>query len=252
MRVRDLGILMLSAASLYGAAAAARVTSGEAVVRAMHQRYRNSWYATMKFTQKSTTYNPDGTTKVETWYEEGMLPGKLRIDIGPPSDGNGALVADGKIYSYRHGKLAATRNQLNLLLVLGFDVYRQPPEVTLAQLRQEGIDPAKFHEEVWQGEPVYVVGAAPGDLTSPQFWVEKRRLLFLRIIQPDRRNPGQLDDIHFTGYREQPRGLIAARVEVYSQGKLTFTEDYTEIQTGLKLDPSRFDPENFISPASAK
>ncbi len=53
---------------------AAEIASGDGLVRAMHDRYVKSWYQTLTFTQKSTTYNPDGTTKVETWYEAALLP----------------------------------------------------------------------------------------------------------------------------------------------------------------------------------
>ncbi len=105
----------------------------------------------MTFTQKSTTYNPDGTTKVETWYEAASLPGKLRIDYGTPSDGNGLVLADGNATSLQAGKETSTRPLLNLLLVLGFDVYRQPPEITLGQLKHEGIDAIGINEETWNG-----------------------------------------------------------------------------------------------------
>ena len=66
---------------------AQNIRDGSDVLRAMHDRYKSSWYDTVTFTQKSTTYNPDGTTKVETWYEAALLPGKLRIDIGQPATG---------------------------------------------------------------------------------------------------------------------------------------------------------------------
>jgi hypothetical protein len=80
------------------------VRSGEDVLRAMHDRFAKSWYETLTFTQKSTTYNPDGTSKVDMWHEALALPGKLRIDIGPPSDGNGFLLVDGTLTIFREGK----------------------------------------------------------------------------------------------------------------------------------------------------
>src|SRR6202041_174938 len=126
------------------------IQNGEALVRAMHARYENSWYETTTFTQKSTTYNPDGTTKVATWYEAGSLPGKLRIDFGEPSEGNAAILLDNNAYFFQNGKQTSTRPYMNMLLVLGFDIYRQPLEATLAELKQEGIDVAKFHQEEWQ------------------------------------------------------------------------------------------------------
>jgi outer membrane lipoprotein-sorting protein len=228
-----------------GVAGAADVNSGEAVVSAMHARYEKVWYDTVTFTQKSTTYNADGTTKVETWYEAASLPGRLRIDYGTPSDGNGLVLADGNATSFQAGKETSTRPLLNLLLVLGFDVYRQSAEITLGQLKHEGIDVTKFHEETWDGQPVYVIGADKGDLKSKQFWVEKKRLLFVRLLQPYQRDPSKITDTRFVDYREEGRGMIAARVEVYRDDKMVFTEDYTEIKIGVKLDAGTFDPKQF-------
>jgi hypothetical protein len=81
----------------------AQIQNTEALVRAMHDRYTKSWYGTITFTQKSTTYNDDGTTKVETWYEAAMLPGKLRIDIGPAADGRAYILADGNVTIFEKG-----------------------------------------------------------------------------------------------------------------------------------------------------
>ncbi len=244
MRMR-VGIILAAGLFALGATGAPDIENGEALVNAMHARYENAWYDTVTFTQKSTTYNPDGTTKVETWYEAASLPGKLRIDYGPPSDGNGLVLADGGATSFQAGQETSTRPLVNLLLVLGFDVYRQPPEITLGQLKREGIDVTKLHEESWNGEPVYVVGADKGDLKSKQFWVEKKRLLFVRLLQPYQRDPSKITDTRFVDYREDSKGMIAARVEVYRDDKMVFTEEYTDIKIGAKLDPGTFDPKQF-------
>lgn len=244
MRMR-VGIILAAGLLALGATGAPDIENGEALVNAMHARYENAWYDTVTFTQKSTTYNPDGTTKVETWYEAASLPGKLRIDYGPPSDGNGLVLADGGATSFQAGQETSNRPLVNLLLVLGFDVYRQPPEITLGQLKREGIDVTKLHEESWNREPVYVVGADKGDLKSKQFWVEKKRLLFVRLLQPYQRDPSKITDTRFVDYREDSKGMIAARVEVYRDDKMVFTEEYTDIKIGAKLDPGTFDPKQF-------
>ncbi len=36
------------------------IRGGEGLLREMHDRYKSSWYQTVSFTQKSTTYKPDG------------------------------------------------------------------------------------------------------------------------------------------------------------------------------------------------
>jgi hypothetical protein len=230
-------------------AQAQRLNDGDALLRAMYGRYQSSWYKTLTFTQKSTTYNPDGTTKVETWYEAALLPGKLRIDVGASSENNGYLMTDGTLTVVKAGQITKTRPYVNILLVLGFDVYTQSPEATARVLQAEGYDLSKIHEETWEGKPAYVVGADKGDLKTKQFWVEKDTLLFVRVIEPAPSDPAKIDDIRFTGYRKFGDAWLAARVEVHSEvdGKsaLTFSEDYSDIEISPKLDAAVFDSKQF-------
>jgi len=239
--------VLTSVLLLCGLAHGQQIRNANELLQAMHDRYANSWYRTMTFTQKSTTYNADGSTKVETWYEAGSLPGKLRVDIGPIKDGNGFLLADGHFTIFREGKVTVSRPLVNLLLLLGFDVYCQPSETTVKTLANEGIDLSKFHQENWQGMPVYVVGALEGDLSAKQFWVEKDRLLFVRVFQPARDDPKKFQDIHFTDYRKLEKAWIAARVEVHVADQLVFSEDYSDIHADVKLDPAIFDAKQFAT-----
>jgi hypothetical protein len=223
------------------------IRSGDALLRAMHDRYQSTWYQTVVFTQKSTTYKPDGTNSSETWYEAALLPGKLRIDIGPASDGKGYVLADGTATVFENNKVVRSRPLVNMLLVLGFDVYRQDPETTAKIVTGEGFDLAKLHEDTWDGHPVYVVGAEKGDLKSKQFWVQKDTMLFVRVIEPARADPSKLDDIRFENYKPLAGAWIAERVEVYSEDKKVFSEEYSDIQANVKLDPAMFDREKFAT-----
>src|SRR5437773_11736153 len=147
----------------------------------------------MTFTQKSTRHNDDGTDKSEIWHEAMLLPGKLRIDIGSLADGNGMLVANGALTSYQNGKASDVHPFVHMLLVLGFDVFRQSTQATIDQVKGQGVDLTKLREDTWDGEPVYVVGADKGDLKSKQFWVEKKRSEERRVGKEcrSRRGPEQ-------------------------------------------------------------
>jgi len=239
LRVPLLILLTLSLAH------AGDVRTGEDVLRAMHDRYAKSWYANLTFTQKSTTYNADGTKKVETWHEALTLPAKLRIDIGPPENNDGYLMVDGTLTILKGGKESGTRPLVNMLLVLGFDVYGQAPEATARVVTAEGYDLKKVHEETWEEQPVYVVGAEKGDLQSKQFWVEKKRLLFVRLFEPTQADQGKFQEIRFEDYRPMTGGWVAARVEVYADDKKVFSEEYSDIQSNVKLNPGTFDPTQF-------
>ena len=228
-------------------ARAQQIRNGEDLLRAMHDRYQSTWYQTVTFTQKSTTYKPDGSSSAETWYEAASIPGKLRIDIGPPADGKGYVLVDGNVSIVKDNKVVSTRHSVNMLLVLGFDVYRQDPGKTIEVVKGEGYDLSKLREDTWDGKTAYVVGAEKGDLKSKQFWVAKDTVLFVREIEPARDDAAKSDDIRFTHYQPLAGAWIAAGVEVWSEGKKVFSEDYTDIEPNVKLPEGVFDAEKFAA-----
>ena len=135
---------------------------------------------------------------------------------------------------------AATRN---ILLVIGFNVYRQPAETTLAVLESEHFPLAPMHEETWEGRPVFVIGAAAGDLHSHQLWIDKDRLLFVRSLEPDDRDSTKTVDIRFDNYvKLSGGGWLSERVEIFRDGKLVQREEYSDVRTNMPLDPQIFVP----------
>jgi hypothetical protein len=226
-------------------AKAQEIRDGQSLLTAMHDRYKDTWYESVVFKEKAITIHPDGTSKTEVWDEALVLPGKLRINIGPSSDGNGYIFLDNTLTTFQKGQASGTQHYVHMLLVLGFDVYRQDASTTIDEVKSEGFDLAKIHEEKWDGEDVYVVGAAKGDLKSKQFWIEKKRLLFVRLLQPDGRDARKAQDSRFRGYQKLSKAWISARVEVYTDGKNVFNEDYFDIKADTKVDPALFDPKKF-------
>src|SRR5262245_15384543 len=126
-------LFLIAAACLLTLPAAAyeKISSTNELIAAMQKKYGKSWYKTATFVQETTNIQPDGTSKVETWYEAMSVPGKLRIDFTPVRDANGILFTDGKIFVFKNGKVENTRPFDHPLLILGFDIYRSPAsEVT--------------------------------------------------------------------------------------------------------------------------
>lgn len=224
---------------------AQEIHDGQALLTAMHDRYQGGWYDSVVFKQKSITLNADGTSSTEIWDEALVLPGKLRIDKEPHSDGNGFLFADGALTVFDKGKGNGPRPFVHMLLVLGFDVYRQPAETTIKMVKDRGIDLAQIHEETFEGEPMYVVGAAKGDVKSKQFWVEKKRLLFVRLLEPDQKEPEKIHDSRFRDYQKVGAGWLSERVEFWTDGKMTFREEYFDVKGNVKLAPELYDGSKF-------
>lgn len=230
-------------ASALGATSAPAVTDAESLVRAMQHRYAGSWYRTLSFKQTVKRTNPDGThPPTEVWTEFAEFPGKLRIEFGEPAVGSGAIYAGDSVFVFRDGALTRSAAQRNPLLLLGFDVHVQPPEQTLRLLREEKFDLGRFHESTWQGRPVYVVGAEEGDLKSTQFWVDRERLLFVRLLQPSPQDPTKTSDIRFDAYRPIGGGWIAPEVVFLLDGREVMREDYFDMEVDVPLAPGLFDP----------
>ncbi len=227
-------------------ARADKVKTSEDLIREMQKKYAKSWYKTLTFVQKTTEFHEDGTSKVTTWYEAFSAPGKLRIDFDPVKDGNGILFANYTLYSFKDGKQANSRPFVHPLLLLGFDVYFLPIEETIAKLKDLKYDLSVLREDVWQGRPVYVVGAKAGDLKSRQFWVDKKNLYFVRLLEPTTRDASITQETQFNKYeRVKGGGWIAPEVIFMVNGKTVVSEEYSEIRGGVSLDDKLFDPQHW-------
>jgi outer membrane lipoprotein-sorting protein len=239
-------LLICALLTMSATAQASKVKTSEDLIREMQKKHAKSWYKTLTFVQKTTEYHQDGTSKVSTWYEAFSAPGKLRIDFDPVKDGNGILFANFMLYSFKEGKVVNSRPFVHPLLLLGFDVYFLPVEEVMAKLTQLKFDLSQFREDVWQGKPAYVVGAKAGDLHSRQFWIDKKNLYFVRLIEPGGKDGSLTQETQFNKYeRVRGGGWVAPEVIFMVNGKPVITEEYTEIRGGVALDEKLFDPQHW-------
>ena len=216
------------------------LTSATALIGAMHDRYEGKWYRTLTFVQRNTRYVASGAD-TSTWLEAVRIPGALRIDYEPLAKRNGILFVRDSQFLMANGLVTNATPSVHPLMVLGFDVYADAPERTLARLRSLGFDLDKFRQDTWQGRPAYVVGAAAGDLEARQFWVDRERLVFVRMIQPGR-EPGRASEIRFDDYRPLGGGWIAPTVRFLTADRETFLERYEDVRADVALDDRLFDP----------
>ena len=223
------------------------IRSGDQLLSAMHARYDGRWYRTLTFVQKSTYYRGDGSIlRSETWYEAALLPGRLRIDLGEPSRGNGVLYRADSVYQLQGGRITDRRLDNNELLTLGFDVYTQPQYRTADQLRRKGFNLTLLRTDSLDGRRMYVVGAAKGDSTTNQFWVDAERLLFARALVTQ---GGRTRDIRFERYTQYGSGWVAEEVRVLAGGRMAFHEEYSRVRVDDGLDENLFLPEHWSSAA---
>lgn len=223
------------------APAAATITSAQGLIEAMHDRYAGTWYRTTTFVQRNTRYLPSGAADTSTWLETVRVPGALRIDIGPLAQRNGILFVRDSQFIIGSGQMTQASPSVHPLMVLAFDVYADPPARTLARVKSVGFDLTRMHQDVWQGRPVYVVGALAGDTKTRQFWIDRERLVFVRLLQPDR-DTTKTSEIQFNKYRTLGGGWIAPEVVFLVDGKPNFIERYEELRANPEIPDGMFNP----------
>lgn len=245
--MRYLVLLLCLILLIAPAAYAAKITTTEDLVSAMHKKYAKSWYKTATFVQKTTEIEKDGSKKVSIWYEALSVPGSLRIDFTPVRDGNGILFTDNKIYVFKDGKVDTNRPFVHPLMILGFDIYRLSQADALEKLKGLKFDLSIFREDTWQGRPVYVVGAKQGDLHSAQFWIDKKNLYFVRMIRPAGKDGAQTQETQFNKYVKLGGGWMAPEVIFTVDGKTVTTEEYSDMRADVALDSKLFDPQHWTT-----
>lgn len=233
--------LVLLAAFIGGPGPQRPITTPRELLAAMHARYDGKWYRTLTFVQNNTEHHPDGTIGHSVWKEWLSSPGRLRIEYQPSDSGGGTLISNDSLFFFRHDSLIRALPFVHPLLVLGFDVYMQPVDSTVAQLERRRFDLAVLSEGAWQGCPVWIVGARAGDTRTRQFWVDKERLLFVRLVEPAQRDTAKTADTRFNKYQPLAGGWVAPEVEFLVDGKLQFLEEYTQIQANVAMPAALWD-----------
>jgi outer membrane lipoprotein-sorting protein len=207
----------------------------------MHQRYADTWYETVSFTEQTALRTPADTMVTETWREALLIPGRLRIDVeGAKPKRSIICIEDSEFFV--HGDSVTRLAQRNLLLLMGFDVYRQPVEKTLSVLRAQHFAMAPVRTDMWEGREVYVIGAPKGDLHTRQLWIDRDRLLFVRLVQPNAKDSTKTDEYRFDNYKLEPHGWMSETVIGMSGGKVTLKEEYSNVHINPQLNPAMFVP----------
>jgi uncharacterized protein (TIGR02246 family) len=208
---------MLTAPRAGVSQAAVTPHTGADVLEAMRSAYAGKWFTTLTFVQR-TTVKRDSTTRISTWYESLRSPDRLRIDIENPSDGNGVLYTADSVYVIRAGQIARRAPQGNPFLPFVEGVYTQPLDATRQQLAPYHFDLARMYVSRWRDRPVYVVGAKDSvDLTSPQFWVDRERLVVVRMLVSFGGSMGSaVQDVLLDDYVPVGGGWLATTVTIQS------------------------------------
>ncbi len=91
---------------------------------------------------------------------------------------------------------------------------------------------------------MWIVGAAAGDTTKAQFWVDKERLVFVRGIELRGKN---VIDFRFDKYVAHGGGWVAEEVWQYVNGKPRVHEEYSNVRVNVPLTDAIWDPKQWTA-----
>ena len=228
-------------------------TTGTEVMQRMYSQYTGKWFQTLQFTQENTRYAANGRTERSQWKEYMLVPGRLRIEFMPATGGNGAIYADGNVYSFEGGTLARTTPQVNMLLVLTADIYAQPVATSAKLLTALGVDLTRLRSDMWNNRRVWVVGSTiAADVGSSQFWVDAETWVVLRVIDrgtlPGASGVRPSTEFRLGDYRVLSGVPVVHEIQFLRDGQPFFREQYTDVQVNPALDARLFSASQWSIP----
>ncbi|HEX6747577.1 MAG TPA: hypothetical protein VF092_09840 [Longimicrobium sp.] len=229
--------LLLAACAPAATRSADAIRDPESLIMAMRERYHGQGFRTVVLDQRTTLRRGDEAV-VETWRKYLSAPGHLRIETDP-SRANGVIKTRDSVFVVRDRRLATKAEDYDARMTVAFDVYVQDTRETLDDLKELGFLPGTVRTAEWEGEPAYVLSANDTAGRTHQVWIEARRLVPVRLVQPA--EGGRTMEIRFEDYRLLHQWWLAERVEVSVDGEPVQLEEYANVRTGVPLPRTVFE-----------
>lgn len=227
-------------------ATATSIRSSGEFIRALQSQHGDRWYSTLSFTGQTTRWGSAGETSRNRWNQYVSVPGRMRVEFLPRSDGGGVLFEGGRVHVFAGGRRIDTQRQVHPLLLLTSDIRVIPADRALAELRRLGVATERFRETTWGGRRIYVMGAVRGDTTSTQAWFDAERLVPVRWIQRETRDGRtSVADTRLRNYRRVGGFYIRHEVVGYRDGQRVLREVYSNVRVNPELSPALFDPDRW-------
>jgi len=237
-------LFLIGLLAVLGASVATAQPTGKEIVKKMHDRYARKWYKSFTFNQTTEVYRNDSLRTTQTWYEFIQFPERFRMDFGPADSGNVAIFRRDSCYRFRNFKLRSTtinNNEGLIFLLGGMYFYRLEKVYTIFDSLH--YDLQKGYEDVWQGRPVYVIGANKGETSDNQLWVDKENLYPVRMLKADAET--RLD-ARFDDWKPMNGSWLETKCSFYVNGKLAQVETYHDYKVNVNIDDRIFDPANLV------
>jgi hypothetical protein len=220
------GIFLLCASSCEH-----KINSTEDLMKEISERYYGKWFTQVKFSQNVYIYENDSLVNSEINDEEYCFPSNLIIYEAPGDSANRNVYKNDSVFCYKNNELTSAEKITHGAVVFSMDIFSMTfPEIMKrwADFTPITYNINKFHERIYDGRKVYVIGADKGDTLSNQVWFDAEHLYFIKQIK-NTKSKG-LVEVSFLNYTQLEKGWIEQEVEFKSNGKVYMREKYFNIQ----------------------
>jgi hypothetical protein len=231
IRIKQLALFLLLPGLPLAAQTEAETPVGEKLLVKMYNKYKKGPCGCYTFSQKNAHYKADTVSGTSVWHERIEFPDRFTIVFGDSAKGNYVVFRNDSSLQYRAGKFIKSKTDSSALLLLLGGMFYRPFDDVLQRLRDAKFDLTKTHEENWNGSVVNVIGAIKGDVTSNQFWIDKKTMRIMRIIQWI--GPETMD-MRFESHQKWCGGYVETKVSFRRNGKLEQVEEYYNIRECMK------------------
>lgn len=217
-----------------------RIETGKDVIAKMKDSKDGELFELLSFHQKSQALKNDSVLSTQIWIEYYKQPGHLLIKYDSLDSEAGMIFRKDSMYRFSYGMLRGQTYRPHELLILGFDVYHQPIEKTMKQLKALNYNIDIVKDTAMMNLHGYLIG----DPDSKAFFIDKERWLFRKSYMI---TSGDTVSTTFSNYEETVKGPLATHVTFYRNQRKVFQEIYYNITFPEELPDALFSPENFTA-----
>ncbi|RYE23859.1 MAG: hypothetical protein EOP51_09295 [Sphingobacteriales bacterium] len=218
--------------------ASAQKITGNDIIEKMYAQYGGKWHKSVTYIKEVQQY-PNGVASPEQyWFEAVEYPGNKRMDIGDVTSGNIVLLHNDSLYKYQDAKPIYGNKDRGDFFFLAGNMYFMPLEKVKTQLAYFDYNLAKGTETVWNGTPVYILGADDTTEKTNQLWIDKEKLVMLRSIE----YANGKAEMQFGGHVKLPTSWLETNAKFFVDDKLLQEEKYMGYSNQRELSKDLFNP----------
>lgn len=214
--------------------------SGLEVIGGMRWAHPSRELRSLAFTVRAVEYRQDSTVVTHSRVTA-ALPGLYRIERLPVSRRSGSVRNRQRLAVFEGGRRVGQSSHVDLAALVAYDVFAQSIDTSVMWLDSSRVRFGLLRLDTLEGRQAWVVGAAKGDTTAPQFWVDAVEWRVLRVIQRDPEVDDALADMRFTAYTRVRDVPVPTRIAIHRSGRLVRVLEISALATNPAIPSGAFD-----------